>query len=226
MINAINKSAFSKYMISTGTHYISNSGSDENGSYRYGAAGDQTGKEWTLRSWYNRPWDCVLRYPDINVGIKMAELGCKAALNDKIGYDQYERYTYWQQLQKVGYDPSKITVACESDCSAGVIANTRAAGYLLNISKLKDLSATYTGDMKNAYIKAGFQVLTGNNYLNSPQYLLPGDILLNEAHHTAMNITLGTSARSGSTSSYTDASNTTVTALRLGDSGSAVKEMQ
>lgn len=29
----------------TGTHYISNSGSDENGKYKGGNAGDQTGKE-------------------------------------------------------------------------------------------------------------------------------------------------------------------------------------
>ena len=57
-----------KYINSTGTHYISNSGSDENGAYRGGQAGDQTGTEWRMRSWYNRPWSCVLRYPDQKVG--------------------------------------------------------------------------------------------------------------------------------------------------------------
>lgn len=36
----------SKYINSTGTHYISNSDSDENGAYRGRQAGDQTGKEW------------------------------------------------------------------------------------------------------------------------------------------------------------------------------------
>ena len=40
---------------------ISNSGSDENGKYSGGQAGDQTGKEWQIRSWYNRPWNYVLR---------------------------------------------------------------------------------------------------------------------------------------------------------------------
>ena len=56
--------AHAKYINSTGTHYISNSGSDENGAYSGGQAGDQTGKEWRMRDWYNRPWTCVLRYPE------------------------------------------------------------------------------------------------------------------------------------------------------------------
>lgn len=34
---------YRKYILLTGTHYISNSGSDENGAYHGGAAGDQTG---------------------------------------------------------------------------------------------------------------------------------------------------------------------------------------
>lgn len=40
---------------------ISNSGSDEHGNYKGGQAGDQTGREWYIRDWYNRPWNCVLR---------------------------------------------------------------------------------------------------------------------------------------------------------------------
>lgn len=187
--------AYDKYINSTGTHYISNSGSDENGRYANGAAGDQTGNEWNIRSWYNRPWDCVLRYEkDSRVGMKLAELGCAAALNNKIGYDQYQRDTYWNQLKANGYDPSKITVACESDCSAGVIANTKAVGHILGIPALQQLTATYTGNMKNAYRNAGFTVLTGSKYTTGTSYLLPGDILLNEAHHTATNITKGSQA--------------------------------
>ena len=179
-------------------HYISNSGGDENGGIHGGAAGDQTGKEWQLRSWYNRPWSCVLRHPDEKVREKIAELATKAAKNDKIGYDQYQRDTYWQQLQKVGYDPSKITTACEADCSAGVIANVKAVGYLLGLSKLKNLNASYTGNMRSGFKAAGFTVLTASKYLTSPDYLLPGDILLNDSHHTATNITKGSKADGGS----------------------------
>lgn len=187
---------YSKYINSTGTHYISNSGSDENGAYHGGKAGDQSGREWQLKAWYNRPWTVVLRHPDINVGLKIAELGIDAALNDKVGYDQWERKSYWYQLQKVGYDPSKITVACEDDCTAGVSANVKAVGYLLDIEALKNISVdTYSGNMKGNFTKAGFQALTASKYITKHAYLLPGDILLYEGHHAATNVSYGSSVR-------------------------------
>ena len=187
---------YNNYYNSTSTHYISNSGSDESGKYHGGAAGDQTGGEWVLRPWYSRPWSCVLRYEkDARVGQKLAELGCAAALNDKIGYDQYQRDTYWDQLKSAGYDPSKITVACESDCSAGVIANTKAVGNLLGIPALANVNATYTGNMRSGFKAAGFTVLTDAKYTNGCSYLLPGDILLYDAAHTATNITVGSNVR-------------------------------
>lgn len=40
---------FDKYIYSAGTHYISNSGQDENKAYHGGKAGDQTGHEWELK---------------------------------------------------------------------------------------------------------------------------------------------------------------------------------
>ena len=185
-----------KYINSTGTHYISNSGSDENGSYTGGQAGDQTGKEWQMRSWYNRPWSCVLRYPDQKVAMKIAQLAIDAALNDKVGYDQSQNRTYLSQLKAVGWEPSKITAACEADCSAGVCANVTAAGHLLGIKALQNHTGTYTGNMRSALTKAGFQLLTDSKYLTGGDYLLPGDILLNDGHHTATNVTLGAKVKS------------------------------
>lgn len=44
---------------------ISNCGHDERGKYSGGKAGDQTGTEWQVINWYNRPWKCVLRHPDL-----------------------------------------------------------------------------------------------------------------------------------------------------------------
>lgn len=170
---------------------ISNSGGDERGRATGGQAGDQTGNEWTIRTWYNRPWSCVLRHPDQQTRELIAELSIEAANNNLIGYDQYERYTYWDHLKASNYRPSQITIACEADCSAGVIANTRAAGYLLNNDKLKNINATYTGNMRQGFKAAGFTVLTESKYLNSTDYLMPGDILLNDAHHTATNLGIG-----------------------------------
>lgn len=167
---------------------ISNSGHDENGKYSGGKAGDQTGTEWALIPWYNRPWKCVLRHPDAKVRAKLAELGIKAAKNNLVGYDQNQRGTYWQHLKASNYDPAQITIACEVDCSAGVIANIKATGYLLGIDALKNISATYTGNLRAGAKAAGFQVLTESKFLTGPDYLLAGDILLNDSHHTATNV--------------------------------------
>ena len=96
----------------------------------------------------------------------------------------------------MGWEPSKITTACEADCSAGVCANVTAAGHLLGIPALQNHTGTYTGNMRSALTKAGFQLLTDSKYLNGGSYLLPGDILLNDGHHTATNVTLGAKVKS------------------------------
>ena len=185
-----------KYIMSTGTHYISNSGQDENKTYKGGQAGDQNGKEWQLKAWYNRPWTVILRWPDIRVGLKIAQLGIAAALNNKIGYDQCQRTTYWEQLEKAGYDPSAITVACEEDCTAGVTANVKAVGHLMGIAALRDLPIdTYSGNMRARFVKAGFKALTAAKYTEQSAYLLPGDILLCENHHAATNVSYGKDVR-------------------------------
>lgn len=182
---------YKKYILSTGTHYISNSGGDEKGGTKGGTAGDQTGKEWQLKAWYKRPWNHILRYPDINVGTLIAQLGIDAALNNKIGYDQGQRTTYWTQLKKVGYYPAKITTDTEQDCSAGVSSNVRAAGFLLGIKALQNVPICSSRNMLSEFKKAGFQDLTASKYVNGYQYLLPGDVLLYTSHHAATNVTKG-----------------------------------
>lgn len=170
---------------------IANSGSDERGQYHGGSAGDQTGREWRIISWYDRPWKCILRHPDPEVREMLADLATQGAQNDYIGYDQYERWTFWTQLKKAGYLPKNIYTKCEADCSSGIISITWAIGYLLNRSELKAVNAVNTFTMRDAYREAGFQVLTDKKYLNSDKYLLRGDILLNDDHHTALNLTRG-----------------------------------
>lgn len=173
---------------------ISNSGHDENGKYSGGKAGDQTGKEWAIIEWYNRPWKCVIRHPNAKVREKIASLSEKAANNDNIGYDQGQRVSYWNELAKVKYNPASIKTKCEADCSSGVMANVKAAGYLLNNAKLKEVSITSTHYMREMLRKAGFEILTESKYLTSDKYLLRGDILLNDGHHTATNLTNGSKA--------------------------------
>lgn len=170
---------------------ISNSGKDENGRYLGGVAGDQTGKEWHIIPWYNRPWKCVLRHPDKAVRDLIAYMAEAAAKNDNIGYDQGQRLTFWEQLKKANYKVNDIKTKCEADCSAGVCSIVKAVGYRKNIKKLQDISITTTHYMRDMFKKAGFEVLTDSKYLTSDDYLLPGDILLNDSCHTATNLDTG-----------------------------------
>lgn len=171
---------------------ISNCGHDERNKYTGGKAGDQTGEEWKITEWYNRPWNCVLRYPDAKVRALIADKAEKAAKNDHIGYDMYQRYTFFAELEKVGWDPAKITTDCEADCSSGITAIVRAIGFELGIKKLQLIpETTYTENMKNNFEKAGFEVLTGQKYTKSQANLLRGDILLNHTKHCATNLTNG-----------------------------------
>ena len=212
---------YSKYINSPGTHYIANSGSDENGAYRGGTAGDQTGKEWQLRGWYARPWTHVCRYPDRRVAEDLANLSCAAALNNNIGYDQGQRGTYWARLKEIeDYDPSKITKKCEEDCSAGVAANIKAVGYRLGIAALQGVSSAMTSRTTIAMLKAaGFEIIKDKKYISGKTYLLPGDVLLCENHHVAVNITMGANAK------WQDKPKTEAL-IAYGSKGDAVKLMQ
>lgn len=175
---------------------ISNCGQDENGKYSGGKAGDQTGAEWHIIPWYNRPWNVVLRYPDQAVGDDLAYLARAAANNNLIGYDQNQRGTYWQHLKASNYDPAQITIKCEADCSSGVAANVKATGYRKGLKALQNVSVDcYTGNLRKALLNAGFEALTGSKYLTSDKYLLPGDILLYEGHHTATNLDIGSEVK-------------------------------
>lgn len=171
---------------------IANSGHDERGNYIGGKAGDQTGTEWEIRSWYARPWNVVLRYPDAAVREAIATAAEQAAHNDYIGYDQGNRLSFYRALSEVEWDPSMIRVPCESDCSAGATACVIAAGHKCGNEKLSRLSPSiYTGNARQCYKAAGFNVLGGPEYTGSPDRLLRGDVLLLEGGHMAVNLSNG-----------------------------------
>lgn len=177
-------------------------GHDENGRYRNGAAGDQTGTEYYKRTWYqpSYKWDCVLRYPDAKVGKRIAEIAEEAAANNNIGYDQNQRLTFYNAL-KVTWCPKDITTKCESDCSASTAATVIAAGHQLGLIKLTQVSPScWTGNLKAALKAAGFEVLTESKYLTSDRYLKAGDIVLNEKHHVVVNVTDGSLSGTATTS--------------------------
>lgn len=180
---------------------ISNCGCDERGQLSGGQAGDQTGREWAVIDWYQYSggWEFMIRHPDPAVGKMIADLAREAANNDCIGYDQSDRYTFWQRLAAVGYRPKNIKTNCETDCSAGVAAIVKAVGYLMGLTKLQNVSLyAYTGNIRQVLQAAGFSVYTDSKYLTSENYLLPGDLLLKPYWHIATNLTTGKSAKKDS----------------------------
>lgn len=171
---------------------ISNCGKDENGRYSGGKAGDQTGKEYCIREWYDRPWSCVIRHPNTEVGMDLAEVARSAAKNDHVGYNQSKRGTYFEQLKATKWHPSKIMVNCEADCSSSTCANVVAVGHRLGMKELQKVNpGLTTRNLKPALKEAGFKILTDTKYTKSQEYLLPGDILLSEGHHVAINVSKG-----------------------------------
>lgn len=206
---------------------ISNSGSDERGKITGGKAGDQTGGEWRVRSWYQSGWDCVLRHPNAAVRALIADMAEAAARNDRVGYDQLQRLTFWNQLSTVGHKPERITVACEADCSSGVAAIVKGAGYRLGFKALMAVDHTsYTGNLRARLKAAGFEVLTASKYLKSDACLMRGDILLNDVGggHTCINLTTGGKAET--TNNGGDTVKIELSVLKKGSKGEQVKTLQ
>ena len=157
---------------------------DERGKGRGGAAGDQTGKEVCIRTWYNKGWAYVLRCKDHKKAEKMAASCEQACRNENIGYDMNQRNTMNTQAKKVGYDLSKIKTKCETDCSAFMTVCAQSAG--INVP-YNGTNAPTTSTMKTAFTSTGeFECLTDKKYLTSDKYLRRGDILVKPGSHTVM----------------------------------------
>lgn len=224
-----NKTGDNMTVTTTKNVRMSNCGHDENGHYHGGKAGDQTGTEWYLRAWYSYPWNYIIRWKNRTLGNLFADLSVEAANNNLIGYDQYQRDTFWTHLKASNYRPSKITIACETDCSAGTIALIKAVGYLKRIPELQKCNATYTGDMMNYFRSANgqkyFTILTGK-YLTNSSYAMRGDINLNTAHHVNVTVDNGVNCGLASSSTSTTTPTNTKNYLTVGDKGDAVKTLQ
>ena len=191
---------------------------DENRNAKGGVAGDQTKKEVYTRTWYSYPWTSVIRPKDSTVAEKIAKAMEQACANDNIGYDQYQRTTLYTQAKANNWDLSKITTACECDCSSLVAVCVNAAG----ISVSKDI---YTGNEKSALNATGkFTVYTDSKYTGSDNYLKRGDILLGSGH-TAIALSDGTYATANvpaSTPVTNTTSDDTVYVVQAGDSLSKI----
>ena len=142
---------------------------DEYGNASGGRAGDQTGGEVGTQNWYvhSKGWN-GMRAKDSAVADKIAmERACK---NNLIGYDQDQRLTLYSAAKNVGFDPGKVTVACETDCSALVRVCLAYAGI-----KVEDF---YTGNEVDAIMATGKFTRIPAAQLTSSAYAKRGDILV------------------------------------------------
>lgn len=128
--------------------YIAHSSIDERGRISGGQAGDQTGKEVCVRTWWYFATQ-VLRIEDEKVRVQFGNNMIDCANNNNVGYDQGGRNTLLTQAIKVNFDFSKIAVKCEGDCSSTVTACL--------------LGAIYKVLGKEAYEKAYAVLVVGGN---------------------------------------------------------------
>jgi len=105
---------------------------DENGKAYGGAAGDQTGKEISIRNYYNhsKGWRAFRAY-DRLARIAIGRAMYEACRNEHIGYDQYQRDSLYKVAEKCNFDISQVTTDCETDCSALVRVCCASAGIML-----------------------------------------------------------------------------------------------
>lgn len=169
---------------------VGHSSKDERGKFKGGVAGDQTGKEVCIRSWYNGGWDFVARFKDRAKAEKAAKACEDACNNPKVGYDQGERNDLRTEAKKVDYQLDKIETPCESDCSSLMGVCVEAAGI-----QLPEGNGPTTRTLRRVLEATGeFEILTDAKYLTSDQYIQRADILCKEGSHTVMVLENGSKA--------------------------------
>ncbi len=88
----------------------------------------------------------------------------------------------WARDDSHGYDQTyRWGERGDYDCSAAVISAWQLAGVPVRSS-----GATYTGNMRNVFLRCGFTDATRDVDLNTGRGLRRGDVLLNYQNHTAM----------------------------------------
>ena len=166
---------------------IGNARINEYGTLEGGKAGDQNGKECMIEPWYkhDKGW-YVLRPISKKVADAIATDMKFICDNDNIGYSYWENcYGLMNEAKQFGYDASKVTKPCDTNCAKSVIVCARYAG--VNVG---DCS---TANEVDEFMKTGqFELLKDTDHCDKPDLLKKGDILVTRTKgHTAVVVSDG-----------------------------------
>lgn len=145
---------------------------DERGKASGGKAGDQTGREVAIENYYvhSQGW-YIIRAKDDKVREKIAVAMERACANKYIGYDQGQNGTLWDAAEKVGFDPGKVKVKCETDCGRLV----RVCIYYAGIK----VAEFHTGnEVAKCKATGAFDIIKDKAKCSTSAYLMRGDILV------------------------------------------------
>lgn len=214
---------------------IGHANGDEKGGASGGQAGDQTGREVCIQNWYSSGsgWNMVFRPKSSALAEKMAQVCEWICSSNLVGYDQSQRNTLYNELEKLNWNYKLLTTKCETDCSAFMGTCAKAAGS--NVERVWG-NCCYTGNQKDLFMKTGdFILLTDSKYLTSSNYLRRGDVLMRHnaatgSGHTAMVLSNGPYA-SGVTTPVADIPATNpyfapIFNVKRGSKGQGVKWVQ
>ena len=157
---------------------------NEKGTLSGGKAGDQTGKEVGMGSWYSGGWLYMFRAKDASIRTKLAQAMIDTCNNSCSGYniDVPARYAAWDNAEANGHQIAKISKKGDTTCSQAVSMCMRAVGIPKQYApRFMDI-ATMTKVMTNSPY---FTTFTSSKHTKGTSKLHAGDILLS-SHHTVI----------------------------------------
>ena len=161
----------------------------ENGG-RGNKAGDQTGREVKLGSWYDFGQSSVYRWKDRDKAKKYAKIIKAFCNNNHIGYDMNDRTTLYNILEHHKWDYTSVKKNCECDCSQLV-----ACAINCTVGKAVIPDSMYTGNLDRCLMSTGlFTRLNGSKYTDGSAYLKIGDIINAPSHHVISALENGSKA--------------------------------
>ena len=161
---------------------------DERGKISGGRDGDNNGREVSTQNYYAKPagapWR-VLRPKDAAKAAKIAACMRMACANDHIGYNQNRRLTLYNLAKLHGFDVSKVTQNCSTDCSALVRVCCAYAGIAVG-------NFTTSNEARMLLATGEFVEMADKKYRTGSAYLREGDVLVTPSKgHTAVVLSSG-----------------------------------